>query len=163
MPSRPSSARHHRVRPVDGVERGEPDAVTPGGLESPAHLQRQPGLADAAHAGERDDPGQREVLDQRLDVEGPSEQQPGSGRQVAGAHAARPRRPRVALERRILQSVEPHGLDHIAELVDPEIDQRRRRHRARRPTTSRVDELRRIWRPLAASITRAARFTAGPK
>ena len=42
----------HRVRPVDGVERGEPDAVTPSGLESPAHLQRQPGLADPARAGD---------------------------------------------------------------------------------------------------------------
>ena len=104
----------------------------------------------------------REVVDQRLDVGGPPEQHPGSGRQVAGAHAARSRRAPVALERRILQPVEPHRLDHVAELVDSEVDERRRR------TELLTDDLagRRAEQdlcPVCRIHHPAARFTAGPK
>jgi hypothetical protein len=116
----------HELRSVDGVKRGEPHAVAPLRLLMSADLQRQLRLADTADTGERDDPCAGEVIDHRVDVVGSAEQRPRRGREVPGTNTAGTGRPAVTVERGVLQPVQAHRVNHVAKLVNAEVDEDRR-------------------------------------
>ena len=122
--------------------------------------ERQPGLAGATGAGERQQPRPREQGDRRGDLVPPHERGELLG-QVVGRRVERPQRREVALEARRLDLVHALRPGQVLQPVVAEVAERDTRRRVA-PARTRVGSDTTTCPPCAVEAIRAARWISMP-
>ncbi len=126
-PDAPIAARHRADDVVVGDHRGqvdEPDTVDEAAAHRGGDLHRQSGLADAAGAGQGDQPTFGDRGRQLLHVLVPPDQGGGHQRQVGGDGRAGPQRREPFRQARGSQLEHPLRPGQVAEPLLPQVDQR---------------------------------------